>query len=246
MIGLRRFSGFLVACGLAWGCGSAGPPPPAHHQPLARADWESRMPVRQLDEPRSERDDADRDDADRDDAAGSGSLEIRPAMIAAGEDLVSSGSSLPDFGASDLDRILSGLLPGLGWSSAGGLRRLVEIARSRGAYETDGDPEPGDVVLFHNQRDANGNGKVDDWLSGCGIVLERDGPRFVSAVRTGHAPRRAVVWPDGPGRRVVDGEVVNSYLRVPHRSDPAGTPYLAGRMYAGHIDIEELAAGGGS
>jgi hypothetical protein len=78
------------------------------------------------------------------------------------------------------------------------------------------------------------------------VVVETDGPRFKAVTRTGHAPREIAVWPDGPSVEVLDGEKVNSYLRIPSRADPEDAEYLAGDLYAGYVDVEALEASGGA
>lgn len=163
---------------------------------------------------------------------------MRAALALA--DRIGGGSG---YGAEDLEAMLVAAGAKIPWSAAQGLGALVGEARAHRAYRTKEDAEPGDVVLFHNQWDANGNGAADDWLTGCGVVVERTGRRLFAVVRTGHAPRRIALRPDGPGRRIVNGKKVNDYLRIPTRSDPKDATYLAGQLYAGHIDIEALAAG---
>lgn len=167
-------------------------------------------------------------------------IELRGLMVREARKLLEGGASGSGFGTQDLENVFKILNIDLNWRSRSGLERLVEIAREKGAYLTAGDPFLGDIVLFHNQFDANGNGEVDDTFTGCGIVVKADGERFEAVVRTGHAPRSVHVWPDRALERVVDGEVVNSFLRVPSRRDSPNVPYLAGQLYGGHLDIELL------
>lgn len=229
----------ILAAACAWSCnGVHYDKPLAHSSPLLRSDWRPLIPRRtstiDYEPPASE----------RSTAAGTTAVppDVRAAMVAGANELLADERARDEYGAEDVERALRRAVPGLAWSASQGLDRLVAEARRAGAFATGGDPRAGDVVLFHNLLDANGNGKIDDWNTGCGIVIEeRPRRRFVAAVRTGHAPRRALVWPDGPARRVLDGRPVNSFLRVPHPSDPADTPYLAGQLYAGHIDVVKLA-----
>lgn len=219
-------------------CGNEKLRGPAYHSPLLRSDWDPLVPrpARLQDNDGSSSTNGGGEQPAGPDA------DPRAAMIAGARDLLGQTEERSGYGAPDLERILGRAIPSLDWRASQGLAALVETAERAGAYSTDGDPRPGDIALFHNQVDANGNGQVDDWLSGCGVVVERDGPLFVAVVRTGHAPREIAAWPDGPAVRILDGQVVNSFLRVPHRSDPEDTPYLAGTLYAGHIDVDELAA----
>ncbi len=164
--------------------------------------------------------------------------DVRARLIALAEDFIEDAAERPEFGGADLYRMLNALGVAGAWRSGQGVRRLVEIAKRRDAYRADGEPRPGDVVLFHNQWDANENGEVDDWLTGAGVVVKTMGGQFEAVTRTGHAPRRVRVYPDNPSKRVIDGEVVNSFVRVPEKSDPKDAAYLAGQLYAGFIDIE--------
>lgn len=170
--------------------------------------------------------------------AGDRREDIRSRLIALAEDLLEEHEERPEFGGADLFRMLDALGAAGAWRSGQGVRRLVEIAKRRNAYHAEGDPRPGDIVLFHNQWDANGNGEMDDWLTGAGVVVKSERGRFEAVIRTGHAPRRVRVSPDTPSERSVNGEVVNSFARVPQKSDPKDTTYLAGQLYAGFIDIE--------
>ena len=161
-------------------------------------------------------------------------------MVAKAMSLLEKGTESPGFGAEDVDRALSDLTVKTPWHADKGLEALVSLARQRGAYDTGGEPLPGDIVLFHNQLDLNANSENDDWLTGAGIVLETSGLTFDAAIRTGHAPRRVTACPDKPSHRTSGDDVINSFVRIPTRADPKDTAYLAGQLYAGHINIEKL------
>ncbi len=161
-------------------------------------------------------------------------------MIAGALAQLQKNSEASGYGTGDVSALLDSMSINVGWRSTEGLKQLVSLAKKKQAYHTGPRPSPGDIVLFHNQRDANGNGVTDDWLTGCGVVVAKNSPGFEVVTRTGHRPRRIAVWPNGPHQRIVDGEKVNSFLRIPRRSDPADTVYLANQLYAGYIDIERL------
>ncbi len=224
---------FILACGSA--------KTNQHHTPFANTDWSRTTPMKQpgvsrnaqLPEKPSESSASRPSSEDRD---------IREEMVAAAKALPGSDIESPGYGSGDLQGIFSKLGIRVDWNAAKGLEALVKIAEKKGAYHTGPDPEAGDVVLFHNQVDANGNGAVDDWLTGSGIVTHTKGRTFFTVVRTGHAAKEVTVTPDGPGRYDANGEVVNSFLRVPTHADPKDTLYLAGQLYAGYIDIEALAS----
>ena len=166
--------------------------------------------------------------------------DLRLKIVSQAEDLLRGSQEMPEFGAGDLSRVLKKLRVAANWESGQGLNRLVEIARKRRAYRAEGTPRLGDIVLFHNQWDVNGNGENDDWNTGAGIVVKTKGERFEVVTRTGHGPRRVHVWPEKPSSRKIGGELVNSFVRVPEKSDPKDTRYLAGQLYAGFIDVDKL------
>jgi hypothetical protein len=235
----------LILCLLIAACGNEKTRSPAFHSPLLRSAWDPLFP-RPVPPAGQGHGASDETTGQTDETAGKAdeagpAHDPRAAAIQGARALLSTTEERSGYGAQDLERILARAIPGIEWRASQGLAALVETAERAGGFTTDGRPRPGDIVLFHNQVDANGNGEVDDWLTGCGVVIERDGGRFRAVVRTGHAPREIVVWPDGPAVRQLDGEVVNSFLRIPHRSDPDDTPYLAGTLYAGHIDVDDLA-----
>lgn len=216
---------------LVLGCGSASYDGSLHRSPLLRGEWDPLVARTSLPEESG------------DDRGSSSPVDLRERMTRRGLALLEDGNASGDYGAADLEPILADLLPDLGWSASSGLGTLVDKARSLDAYRTTGDPTKGDIALFNNQLDANGNGKLDDWLTGCGVVVGESGHAFEFVTRTGHAPRRAVAWPDGPSAATAGGEKINSFVRIPHRSDPPATRYLAGQLYAGHIDLGALARG---
>ncbi len=231
---MKRF--FVLAVFIASCSSAASVRDPLYHSPLASSRWKPLTPrsTPRATSPESSPDSAEEETLERRD--------IRARMIAEAERLLKSGSAQGGFGAEDLEQVLTRVDAGVDWRANAGLESLVSLARKKDAYHTGTKPTPGDIVLFHNQLDADLDGEFDDWLTGGGVVVDRRGARFTAVVRTGHAPRRITAWPDGPAQRVLDGELVNSYLRVPSRADPNDSVYLAGQLYAGHIDIEQLVA----
>ncbi len=224
----------IIAFALTACAGSSPFEGPVHKISFARTGWKPLIAHRTPDS----RDNDESNDDKIDDG------DIRSEMLARTNELLGASPHRSDYGTHDLKTILDSVMPGLGWTANSGLSSLVDRAKSAGAYRTSARPDRGDIVLFHNQVDANGNGELDDWLTGCGVVIDTKGRRFEAVVRTGYAPRRIVAWPDGPDTTVIDGRKVNSFIRIPHRSDPSGTAYLAGRLYAGFIDVEALAESG--
>jgi hypothetical protein len=100
-------------------------------------------------------------------------------------------------------------------------------------------PRPMDLVLFHNTRDDNGNGKLDDRFTEAGVVLALEGQRVTFIyLRRGRA-RRGFLNLTAPHRRrlVRRGPIENTYLRVKRPDDPRRTMYLAGQLLAGFTSV---------
>ncbi|MCP4600552.1 MAG: hypothetical protein GY847_08475 [Proteobacteria bacterium] len=222
------------------GCSTAGlKHDPMYHSTLVSSHWEPLVPRRSP----SSHTPADRPASSE--PTSSEPNDIRARMVTEAKALLAKGNRQGGYGTADLSTMLAKVGSKVSWRSGQSLDALTSLARRKDAFHLEDDPIPGDIVLFHNQWDANLNGEADDWLTGCGVIIEKHGARFEAVVRTGHAPRRVSVRPDGPSQQVVDDEKVNSFLRVPSRSDSSDTAYLADQLYAGYIDIEELTEGSG-
>lgn len=120
-------------------------------------------------------------------------------------------------------------------------RRLpASVLRGRGVELRDGDARPGDLVLFHNTRDRNNNGRGDDRFTAAGVVLRRSGARVEFLVLRAGSARLGVLNMAQPNRRRVRGfRVENSYLRTITAADPPNTRYLAGQLLAGFVTLTE-------
>ena len=215
---------------------------PGHHSPLLRNEWSPLFAPYGDDAASAAKKDSD--DSSKSHSKYSENAkqpDVREIMITEALKWYDKEEVSEGYGAYDLASILDTAIPNLGWRANKDLEDLVARAQKRGAYLTGGRSKPGDIVLFHNQRDANGNGELDDWLTGCGVIVDNMGPRIVVITRTGHRPKKIVAWPDGPATDRVNKREINSFIRIPHRSDPKGTEYLAGQLYAGHIDVDALA-----
>ena len=210
--------------------------PTRHHSPLANSDWQPLVPRRGT----VSGDQGSRTGPTSDNPSDENRIELRRLMVAEAKRLVQENIRESGFCAPDLENIFGRLELNIEWRARSGLADLVEIGRGKGAYLNAGDPFPGDIVLFHNQWDANENGEVDDEFTGCGIAVSSSDGRLEVIVRTGHRARTVFVWPDRHQERTVGGEVVNSFLRIPNRTDPPEVRYLAGQLYAGYLDIELL------
>ena len=166
--------------------------------------------------------------------------DVREKALRIADALLRENSSINDYGDSDIGRLSEAIRSTLPWRARDGVPALARQAQIRRAFNADGRPLPGDIVLFHNQYDRNRNYETDDWHTGCGIVIEVQRDRFVAVIRTGHRPRRVTVSPLYPSVRKDNKSIVNSFVRIPAASDPEDTEYLAGQLYAGHIDLEKM------
>jgi hypothetical protein len=99
-------------------------------------------------------------------------------------------------------------------------------------------PAPGDLVLFHNTRDANSNGKNDDLYSDAGVVIEIRGlrVRFIY-LRRGRVLQGVLNRKHPHRRRLTTATIQNTYLRIKRRNDPPRTRYLAGQLLAGFAKV---------
>jgi hypothetical protein len=237
---MRRF--LVILATAAAGCGGPAFEHALPSSPLVAAQWDARFEKTPTAAKSGEEEKDKKEKKGEEGAAGGGG--VRAEMIAEAKRLLADTAERPEYGygARDLDEILARVSPAVAWDAESGLEKLVASAREKGAFHGDASPKPGDVAFFHNQVDADADGAPDDWFTGCAIVIDTDGPRFRAVARTGRAPREIVVWPDGPAVATLDGDKVNSYLRVPRRSDPADAEYLAGRLFAGYVDIEAFDA----
>ena len=165
---------------------------------------------------------------------------LRANAVAFAEKRAHSETSVLDFGCRDIADLFAALGKRVDWDASQPLSNLIRAAERRGAYDARRMPRPGDIVLFHNQTDRNGNHIADDWLTGCGIVLSREADTFRALTRTEHGPRIATVTPKIPSVRTRDGRILNSYVRVPGPNDPPNAEYLSGQLFAGAIDIVKL------
>ena len=100
-------------------------------------------------------------------------------------------------------------------------------------------PRQGDLVLFHNTMDRNGNGSLDDKFTAAGLVVGVKGARIAFVyLRQGRAQ---LGWLNlsQPNRRRLGhrAAVQNSFLRQVQPEDKADTPYLAGQLLAGFATL---------
>ena len=98
------------------------------------------------------------------------------------------------------------------------------------------DPQPGDLVFFHNTVDANGDGRQNDWYSLVGVVEEVRGDGTIAFILPvdGEISRRVMNLKHPEARRLeTSGPILNDVLRQKRLDDPPYAQYLAGELYAG-------------
>ena len=118
----------------------------------------------------------------------------------------------------------------------GGVRSLYGLSQQSGGLHFRKIPEVGDLVFFHHTYDSNKNNQIDDFLSHVGVVEKLDGDGTVTYVdRSGGRVRRGQLNLHRPNlwRDPHSLKRLNSYLRGRKKTDPAGTRYLAGDLFAG-------------
>ena len=96
---------------------------------------------------------------------------------------------------------------------------------------------PADILCFDNAHDANGNDRVDDPGADLGVVVETRGSSLRFAYLSGQRVRIGVLTPGHPHSHRRGGRIVNSYIRVKRRQDPARSSYLAAELVRGYVSM---------
>ena len=94
---------------------------------------------------------------------------------------------------------------------------------------------PGDLIVFDQTRDENGNRRLDDRRSDVGIVLARRGSRVTFVYVSGERVRQGVLDLRRRSQRRRRGRLLNSYVRIKTPNDSPRTRYLAGELLAGFL-----------
>ncbi len=118
-------------------------------------------------------------------------------------------------------------------------RRLpAKVLRGQGVDLRGDEARPGDLVLFHNTRDRNNNGRPDDRFTAAGVVLRKSGHRVQFMYLRANQARVGILNTAQPNRRRLRGPLVeNTYLRTITSADPPNTRYLAGQLLAGFVTL---------
>lgn len=122
----------------------------------------------------------------------------------------------------------------------GGARNLYETLSARGWVHHRKRPELGDLVFFDDTFDANRDGRVNDPLTHVAVVIERKDDGTLILAHGGTGVGRTTTWMnlEHPSeRKGPDGEPWNNWLRRAKDSDPRGTKYLTGELWAGFATL---------
>jgi len=120
-----------------------------------------------------------------------------------------------------------------------GIPQMYRHCRDAGATSQSGKPAAGDLAFFHNIRDADGDGRNNDWYTYVALVEQIDGSGTVTLLgyRDGKV-RKFRMNTSSPDRATGSGGgVVNTKLRREQPNDPPYTQYLAGQLFAGYCAL---------
>lgn len=126
---------------------------------------------------------------------------------------------------------------------SGNTARLWELAREAHAIHHRKRPRVGDLAFFDNTYDRNRNGRWDDELTHIAVVIEvgDDGTIVLGNAGTSKGRSELIMNLQHRSEHLVDGEVVNDYLRRPSGGDRSR--YLASSLWRAfatlhHDDLE--------
>ncbi|TNE84391.1 MAG: CHAP domain-containing protein [Deltaproteobacteria bacterium] len=130
---------------------------------------------------------------------------------------------------------------------SGNTRSLWDLAKEHGATHKRKIPSIGDLVFFDNTYDRDRDGKRNDELTHVAVVMEVLGDGTVIMAHAGTSKGRVELRMNLLQPEVLEdeaGSVLNDYLRARYRTDPEGTPRLAGQLFRGFatLDPEQLDA----
>lgn len=218
---------FLISCGAA-GSNNA----PTHHGALFRTHWETLFNANPKNKKAPPRSIKKQTPASHDDP--------RERIVDAALALLKQSKIEPHYGAIDVQTVFAKAGFPSCFKQSTEVSQMVKKATTEDAYFTQSRPQAGDLVLFHNQFDRNRNGESDDWFTGVAVVVESHRKTLTAVTRTASAPKKIVLSPSGPMVHNYRGKLKNSFVKVPTPHDPTDAQYLAGQLYAGYINIDNI------
>jgi hypothetical protein len=108
-------------------------------------------------------------------------------------------------------------------------------------------PKVADIIFFDNTYDRNGNSAIDDELTHVGIVLSVDENGTITFIHSSVSGgvTRDYVNLYHPDKETLNGDTINSHLRVQKDADPLDTKYLAGELFHAFGTVFDIPQEGG-
>jgi hypothetical protein len=112
---------------------------------------------------------------------------------------------------------------------------LYRTCRDADGTFQDKEPAAGDLAFFHNVRDANGDGRNNDWYTHVALVekLGKSGTVHLLGYRDGQVRSFVMNLASPDAARDQNGRKINDKLRPETENEPPYTRHLAGQLFAG-------------
>ncbi len=141
----------------------------------------------------------------------------------------------------DCSGFVSGVMTQVGVPMDGTVASIYDLAVVHDQLHWREVPLVGDLIVWDNTTDRNGNGEWDDPSTHIGVVIdvEDDGTAIFAHSGTSRGRvigRMNLTRPDD--RKDADGTVVNSVLRSYSRGDPQTAGYTAAELFSAFITVD--------
>ena len=126
------------------------------------------------------------------------------------------------------------------YPSANGVKLIRKKGDTAYASTSSTSAKVGDIIVFDNTFDRNGNGRLDDRDTHAGIVvgIDRDGTvSLYNRVASGHRVYRMNLRNKSSLRGSADGPRLNNVLRRVRKSQRFKTPRLTGELFASYVSV---------
>ena len=116
---------------------------------------------------------------------------------------------------------------------ANGVRLIYDTLKKLNKIYKKKRPQVADIVFFDNTWDRIKNGKINDDLTHVGIVLDVDKNGTITFIHSSVSGgvRRDYMNLYHPHKETLNGDTINSHLRVEKDADPPDTKYLTGELF---------------
>lgn len=117
--------------------------------------------------------------------------------------------------------------------------KLYRRCRESDATFQSREPAAGDLAFFHNVKDANGDGRNNDWYTYVALVenIDSSGTVTLLGYRDGEVRKFRMDLSKPDKQTGPTGDVINTKLRPERSDDPPYTQYLAGELFAGYCGL---------